>query len=140
SFAVLFFANSLMTAIAAGALVGVGWSGMLATNDLITARVLDADAARNGQHREGLFLSAFGFFGRLNGIVTGLALTSLGVVFGYYSGVDPGDDTRFAFRMYLCVYPFVLCMIGAVAARLFTVPVETPAAAQPDEVPKEPVG
>lgn len=140
SFAVLFFANSLVTAIAAGALVGVGWSGMLATNDLITARVLDADAARYGQHREGLFLSAFGFFGRLNGIVTGLALTSLGVFFGYNSGDDPGGDPGFAFRMYLCVYPFVLCTIGAIAARLFTVPVETPAAAQPDDVPKEPVG
>ncbi|MBX6752531.1 MAG: MFS transporter [Micromonosporaceae bacterium] len=140
SFGVLFFANSLVTAIAAGALVGIGWSGMLATNDLITARVLDGDAARNGEHREGLFLSAFGFFGRLNGIVTGLALTSLGVFFGYNSGDDPGDDPGLAFRMYLCVYPFVLTTIGAVASRLFTVPLQTPeAAGQPDEAPKEPV-
>jgi len=141
SFAVLFFANSLATAIAAGVLVGVGWSGMLATNDLITARVLDGDAVRNGQHREGLFLSAFGFFGRLNGIVTGLALTSLGVFFGYNSGDDPGDNPGLAFRMYLCVYPFVLTAIGAVASRLFTVPLHSPeAAGQPDEAPKEPVG
>jgi GPH family glycoside/pentoside/hexuronide:cation symporter len=146
SFAVLFFANSLVTAIVAGALVGIGWSGMLATNDLITARVLDGDAARHGQHREGLFLSAFGFFGRLNGIVTGLALTSLGVFFGYNSGDDPGDDPGFAFRMYLCVYPFLLTTIGAIAARLFTVPLATPdtpdapdAAPRPDEAPKEPV-
>ena len=141
SFGILFFANNLVTAIVAGALVGVGWSGMLATNDLITARVLDGDAARNGEHREGLFLSAFGFFGRLNGIVTGLALTSLGVFFGYNSGDDPGDNPGLAFRMYLCVYPFVLTTIGAVASRLFTVPLHTPeAAAQPDEAPKEPVG
>lgn len=143
SFAVLFFANSLVTAIAAGALVGVGWSGMLATNDLITARVLDGDAAHNGQHREGLFLSAFGFFSRLNGIVTGLALTSLGVFFGYNSGDDPGDNPGFAFRMYLCVYPFLLTTVGAIAARLFTVPLTTPdtpdTAPQADEAPKEPV-
>jgi GPH family glycoside/pentoside/hexuronide:cation symporter len=140
SFAVLFFANNLVTAIVAGAIVGIGWSGMLATNDLITARVLDADAARDGHHREGLFLSAFGFFGRLNGIVTGLALTSLGAFFGYNSGDDPGADPGLAFRMYLCVYPFVLTTIGAVAARMFTVPLAAPdAAPQPDEVPKEPV-
>jgi GPH family glycoside/pentoside/hexuronide:cation symporter len=140
SFAVLFFANSLLTAIAAGALVGVGWSGMLATNDLITARVLDADAARHGHHREGLFLSAFGFFGRLNGIVTGLALTSLGVFFGYNSGDDPGNDPGLAFRMYLCVYPFVLTTVGAIAARLFTVPLEVADVThQPDDAPKEPV-
>jgi GPH family glycoside/pentoside/hexuronide:cation symporter len=141
SFAVLFFANNLVTAIAAGALVGVGWSGMLATNDLITARVLDGDAVRNGQHREGLFLSAFGFFSRLNGIVTGLALTSLGVFFGYNSGDDPGANPGLAFRMYLCVYPFVLTAIGAVASRLFTVPLHTPEeVGQPAEAPKEPVG
>ncbi|MEV0583191.1 MFS transporter [Nonomuraea sp. NPDC050310] len=133
SFAGLFFATDLITAVAAGVLVGAGWSGMLATNDLIVARVLDADAVRNGAHREGLFLSAFGFFTRLNGIVTGLALTSLGVFFGYNSGADPGADPGLAFRMYLCVYPFVLTAIGAVAARFVAVPVESPPeAAQPD--------
>ncbi|GAA2212058.1 MFS transporter [Nonomuraea monospora] len=126
SFAALFFATDLVTAIAAGVLVGAGWSGMLATNDLIVARVLDADATRNGEHREGLFLSAFGFFSRLNGIVTGLALTSLGVFFGYNSGDDPGGDPGLAFRVYLCAYPFVLTAIGAVAAWLISVPVETP--------------
>ncbi|MFC7385132.1 MFS transporter [Sphaerisporangium rhizosphaerae] len=125
-FAALFFATGLLTAIAAGVLVGAGWSGMLATNDLIVARVLDADAGRNGQHREGLFLSAFGFFTRLNGIVTGLALTSLGVFFGYNSGDDPGTSTGMAFRVYLCVYPFALTAAGAVAARFISVPIEPP--------------
>lgn len=129
SFAALFFAVDLWTAIAAGVLVGAGWSGMLATNDLIVARVLDLDAVRHGEHREGLFLSAFGFFGRLNGIVTGLALVSLGVFFGYNSGDDPGGDPGLAFRMYLCVYPFVLTAVGAIAARLFSVPLEAPAEA-----------
>ena len=127
SFALLFFAVDLITALAAGLLVGVGWSGMLATNDLIVARVLDNDAARNAEHREGLFLSAFGFFGRLNGVVTGLALTSLGVFFGYNSGDNPGSDPGLAFRVYLCAYPFLLAGIGAIAARLFSVPVEEPA-------------
>ena len=125
SFAGLFFANGLVPAMVAGAVVGVGWSGMLASNDLVVARVLDADAAAHGEHREGLFLSAFGFFGRLNGAVTGAALASLGVFFGYNSGNDPGSDPGLAFRMYLCVYPFVLTTIGAIAARLLTVPPAT---------------
>lgn len=122
SFAGLFFANSLVTAMVAGAVVGLGWSGMLATNDLVVARVLDADAAAHGEHREGLFLSAFGFFGRLNGVLIGLSLTSLGVFFGYNSGADPGDDPGLAFRVYLCAYPFVLTTIGAVASRFVHVP------------------
>lgn len=125
SFAGLFFATGLVPAMVAGAVVGLGWSGMLASNDLVAARVLDADAAAHGEHREGLFLSAFGFFGRLNGAVTGAALASLGVFFGYNSGDDPGSDPGLAFRMYLCVYPFVLTAVGAIAARLLTVPPAT---------------
>jgi GPH family glycoside/pentoside/hexuronide:cation symporter len=126
SFAVLFFAVNLVTAAAAGLLVGIGWSGMLATNDLITARVLDEDSARSGEHREGLFLSAFGFFGRLNGVVIGAATISLSTFFGYHSGDDRGDDPGLAFRFYLCVYPFILTTVGAVAARFISVPVQAP--------------
>lgn len=126
SFVALFFANDLVTAVLAGALVGVGWSGMLATNDLIVARVLDGDAVQHGTHREGLFLSAFGFFGRLNGAASGIALASLGVFFGYNSGTDPGADPGAAWRMYMCVYPFVLTAIGSVAARFIHVPVQIP--------------
>lgn len=136
SFIGLFFAYDLVTAIAAGAVMGAGWSGMLATNDLITARVLDNDAAQHGEHREGLFLSAFGVFGRLNGIVTGLALTSLGVFFGYNSGDDAGSNPALAWRIYLCVYPFLLTAIGAIAARIITVPLDTPReAAEASEPP-----
>ena len=137
SFVGLFFASNLLTAIAAGLVMGAGWSGMLATNDLITARVLDGDAAHHGEHREGLFLSAFGVFGRLNGIVTGLALTSLGIFFGYNSGDDPGTSPAFAWRVYLCVYPFVLTAIGAVAARLINVPLDTPPEATEPTDPTE---
>jgi glycoside/pentoside/hexuronide:cation symporter, GPH family len=131
SFAGLFLARDLGTAAAAGVVLGIGWSGMLATNDLVVARVLDGDADRHGEHREGLFLSAFGFFGRLNGAVTGLALISLGLWFGYDSGDDPGEDPGTAFRVYVSVYPFVLATIGAVASRFVRVPEVTPAAAVP---------
>ena len=77
--------------------VAIGWSGLLATNDLIQARVVDDDVRRHGQHREGLFLSAFGVFSRLTGATAGLGLGSLGLLFGYYSGEDPGPDPGTAF-------------------------------------------
>lgn len=126
SFLPLFFATSLWTALPAALLLGLGWSGMLATNDLVVARVLDHDAAAHGQHREGLFLSAFGVLGRLNGVLGGLALASLGLLFGYYSGDSPGRDPALAFRVYVCVYPFLLAAAGAVLARLVRVPEDTP--------------
>src|SRR5690606_23466675 len=101
SFIPLYFATDLITAILAGILVGAGYSGMLATNDLIVARVLDDDARRHGEHREGLFLSAFGFFGRTSGFIVGVALASLEIFFGYNSGDDPGDAAGQAWRVYL---------------------------------------
>lgn len=131
SFGLMYFAGSLPAALGAGAVLGLGWAGMMATNDLVVARVLDLDAARNGVHREGLFLSAFGVFGRLNGAVTGVALASLGLLYGYYSGDEPGTEPGQAFRVYLCVYPFILCSIGAIASRFIRVPPPSSEAPQP---------
>lgn len=129
SFAVLaagfipfFLAGSLLTAMAGLGVVAVGWSGLLATNDLIQARVVDDDVRRHGQRREGLFLSAFGFFSRLAGATAGLGLGSLGVLFGYHSGADPGPDPGTAFRVAVSVYPFVIAVVGMVLSLIIRVP------------------
>lgn len=104
-FVPFYLATTLAGAIAGLGVVAVGWSGLLATNDLIQARVLDDDVRRHGQHREGLFLSAFGFFSRLAGMTAGIGLGSLGLFFGYYSGENPGPDPGTAFRVAVSVYP-----------------------------------
>lgn len=117
-----FLADSLLTAMAGLGVVAIGWSGLLATNDLIQARVVDDDVRRHGQHRAGLFLSAFGFFSRLTGATAGLGLGSLGLLFGYYSGADPGPNPGMAFRVAVSVYPFVVAMIGVVLSLLIRVP------------------
>lgn len=121
-FVPLYLAHDLVTALLAGVVIAAGWSGMLASNDLVIARVLDEDARRHGEHREGLFLSAFGVFSRLNGVVTGMSLAMLGTLFGYYSGDDPGTQPDQAFRVYVSAFPFLLCAAGAVLARLIHVP------------------
>jgi GPH family glycoside/pentoside/hexuronide:cation symporter len=121
-FVPMYFATDLITGIFAGLTVAVGYSGVLATNDLVIARVLDADAARHGTHRSGLFLAAFGVLGRLNGVVTAAALASLTLWFGYRSGADPGPDPGQAFRVYLSLYPFALLVIGTTVSRFIRLP------------------
>lgn len=136
-FVPFFFAGSLVTAMAGLGIVAIGWSGLLATNDLIQARVLDDDVRRHGEHREGLFLSAFGFFSRLSGTTAGIGLGSLSFLFGYYSGEDPGPNPGMAFRVAVSVYPFVIAVIGVVLSLLIRVPdaqVEVPESA-PAEAP-----
>ena len=132
SFLPLFLAGNLATAIAAGLCVGFGYSGMLATNDLIFARILDHDAVGAGIHREGIFLSAFGVLGRLSAIPVSIALLSLGWLFGYHSGDDPGPRAGLAWRVYMSLYPFGLLAIGAVISRFIRVPADTPAFDAPD--------
>jgi len=121
-FVPMYFATDLLTAILGGLSVAIGYSGLLATNDLVIARVLDADAVRHGTHRSGLFLAAFGVLGRLNGLVTAGALLSLALVFGYRDGADPGPDPGQAFRVYLSLYPFALLLIGTVVSRFIRLP------------------
>jgi len=102
------------------------WRFAFVTNDLVQARVLDRDAREHGQHREGLYLSAFGFFSRLTGATAGLALGSLGDWFGYYSGANPGPDPGLAFRVSISVYPFVVAVAGVVLSQFVKVPGEEP--------------
>ncbi|NCD20292.1 MAG: MFS transporter [Actinobacteria bacterium] len=141
-FVPFYFATSLATAMAGLAVVAVGWSGLLATNDLIQARVLDDDVRRHGQHREGLFLSAFGFFSRITGATAGIGLGSLGFLFGYYSGDDPGPDPGMAFRVAVSVYPFVVAVIGVILSMVIRVPeagVEVPSLTSEDRPAARPV-
>ncbi|MGC5617031.1 MFS transporter [Georgenia sp. Z1491] len=121
SFLPLWFVTSVPLAVVAAAVVGVGYGGVLATTDLVTARVLDRDARLTGLHREGVFLGTFGVFARLTGALGGLALATLEPLFGYVSGDDPGERPGLAFRVYTCLYPAALVGIAAVAARFVRV-------------------
>ena len=132
AFVPLYFVTNLAGAVLAGLCVAIGYSGVLATNDLIMARVLDDDARRHGVHREGIFLAAFGVLGRLNGLVVAAALASLTLFFGYESGDNPGDNPDQAFRFYLSVYPVILLTIGTLVSRLVHVPGWDPQAENDD--------
>lgn len=121
-FALLWFAHNLPAAIGAGCVIAIGWAGLMATTDLIQARLLDEDARRHGVHREGIFLSAFGFFSRLAQAFNGLALGSLAVFYGYHNGAEPGPRPGEAFRTYMTVYPTAIALIGLVIAFRTAVP------------------
>jgi len=112
--ALMSLASGLATAIAIGALVGFGYSGVMATMDLIVARLLDEDMARTGHRREGMFLAAFGFFNRLDAWVKSLAFLAVAALFGYQSGDSPGPHPEIAAQFLLSVFPAVLVGMAAV--------------------------
>ena len=108
----LFFANSFYVALGCAMLVGFGFAGVITTMDLIQARIMDEDQARNNVRREGIISNALGFMNRLNGLFTSAAYALLGVLFGYVSGEVPGPQPGTAARYLLTVFPLVMMFLS----------------------------
>lgn len=113
----LYFVRSLASAIAASALVGVGFAGVICTMDLIGARIIDEDSAQSGVRREAIYSNAIGFMNRLNGLFTSVAFLLVNRVYGFESGDAPGPNPAQAVRFLLVVFPFFLMVISAVFSR-----------------------
>jgi GPH family glycoside/pentoside/hexuronide:cation symporter len=108
----LFFANSLVTAVIGSALLGLAYAGVLTTNDLIGAKIMDEDTQKYGLRREGIISNAMGFMNRLNGLFTSAAFLLVGMLYGYVSGDNPGPQPDNAARFLLTVCPPVLMLIS----------------------------
>ena len=112
AFVPLYFANSLVTAIAGSALVGFGFSGVIVSMDLIGAKIMDEDTRKHNLRREGIISNAMGFMNRLNGLFTSLAFLMVFRIFGFESGLNPGPEPHNAARFLLTVFPVFLMVIS----------------------------
>ncbi len=112
AFIPLYFANSLVTAIAGSALVGFGFAGVITTMDLIGAKIMDEDTRRHNVRREGIISNAMGFMNRLNGLFTSAGFYLVFVLFGFESGLNPGSQPDNAARFLLTVFPPFLMLIS----------------------------
>ncbi len=112
AFIPLYFANSLVTALIASALVGFGFAGVITTMDLIGARIMDEDTQKHNVRREGIISNAMGFMNRLNGLFTSAAFYLVFVLFGFESGLNPGPQPGSASRFLLTVFPPLLMLIS----------------------------
>ena len=112
AFIPLYFANTLITAIICASLVGFGFAGVITTMDLIGARIMDEDTRKHNLRREGIFANALGFMNRLSGLFTSAAFYLIFVLFGFESGLNPGDQPDLAARFLLTVFPPILMVIS----------------------------
>lgn len=112
AFIPLYFANTLVTAMIASALVGFGFAGVITTMDLIGAKIMDEDTRKYNLRREGIISNAMGFMNRLNGLFTSFAFYLVFVLFGFESGQNPGPHPDNAARFLLTVFPPILMVIS----------------------------
>ena len=118
AFIPLYFANSLVTAIVASVFVGFGFAGVIATMDLVGARIMDEDREKHDVRREGIISNALGFMNRLNGLFTSLAFYLVFVLFRFESGDNPGPSPDQASRFLLTVFPAAM-MVFSLAVSFF---------------------
>jgi len=111
--------RDLWTGLLGGAIFGMGMSGVLVTGELILAHVIDQDALRTGRRREGVYYAVNGFITRISGMLQGVALGLLPLLFGYVSGENPGPMPHHAFRFLMSAIPFVAVLISFLVARHF---------------------
>jgi glycoside/pentoside/hexuronide:cation symporter, GPH family len=112
SFIPLYFATTLISALIGSILVGFGFSGVITTMDLIGAKIMDEDTKKYNVRREGIIASAMGFMNRLNGLFISLAFYLVFTLFGFESGLNPGNTPENAARFLLTVFPVILMVIS----------------------------
>lgn len=112
----LWFGSNLGTGIAAGVLVGFGLAGFLVTPPVVNSHIIDLDFAETGRRREGVYTAVSGFITRSSGLISALAFLIVGVIFGYESGENPGNNPELTFRVLISVVPLVLLAISLICS------------------------
>ena len=122
AFIPLYFMTTLVGAIIASCLVGVGFAGAITTMDLIGARIMDEDTLKHGLKREGTYASAMGFMNRLSGLFTSLAFLLVSRLYGFESGNAPGPQPDAAARFLLTIFPFAVMLLSVLFSQLLKFP------------------
>lgn len=122
AFVPLYFMDTLIGAIIASCLVGVGFAGAITTMDLIGARIMDEDTLKHGLKREGTYASAMGFMNRLSGLFTSLAFLLVSRLYGFESGDVPGPEPGNAARFLLAAFPFAVMLLSVLFSRFLKFP------------------
>ena len=118
----IYFANSLVTAILASTVLGLGFAGVISTMDLVQAKIIDEDSNKHGLKREAIFTSASGFMNRLNGLFTSAAFLLVNRIYGFESGDVPGNNPGGAALFLLAIFPFVMVIIAFVISNFLKFP------------------
>lgn len=114
AFIPLYFAETLTLSIVGGIFIGIGTGGVMSTNDIVIAGLLDEDKAKYGKRREGMYQSIVGLAARLNGLFRSAAFFLVFVLFAFESGDVPGPNPGGASRFLLVVVPIVMMLLSVV--------------------------
>jgi GPH family glycoside/pentoside/hexuronide:cation symporter len=125
AFIPLYFMNGLVGAIAGSSVVGLGMAGVMASMDLIGARIMDEDTRKHNLRREGIYSSAMGFMNRLSGLFVSLAFLLVNRFYGFVSGDAPGLNPGGAARFLMVIFPVAAMVLSCVFSLFMRFPEDT---------------
>jgi GPH family glycoside/pentoside/hexuronide:cation symporter len=125
AFIPLYFMNGLVGAIAGSSVVGLGMAGVMASMDLIGARIMDEDTRKHNLRREGIYSSAMGFMNRLSGLFVSLAFLLVNRFYGFVSGDAPGLNPGGAARFLMVIFPVGAMVLSCVFSLFMRFPEDT---------------
>lgn len=112
-------ATNLTTGIIAGAILGLGYCGVLVSGAVVTSEIIDRDAKKTGVRREAIYLSVYGFIIRISGVFQSFAFALIGFLFGYVNGDNPGPNPGIAFKFFMSVIPLVALSIAFIIGLIY---------------------
>lgn len=112
AFVPLYFANNLALAIVFSIGIGIGFSGVISTMDIMGAKLIDEDFNKYGIKRQGIYSSTMGFMNRLSGLFISFSYFIASKFYGFISGDEPGPNPGDASRFLLILFPLTLVAIG----------------------------
>jgi GPH family glycoside/pentoside/hexuronide:cation symporter len=114
------FSTSLLGAIIAAILIGIGLSGLILIGDVIIAEVVDEDEVKVGQQRAGMYFGMSGFIITLSGMLVSGVFGILLPRFGYNTLLDVQPaSVELGFRLFLTIPPIVGFILAIVALFLY---------------------
>ncbi|MDX2005234.1 MAG: MFS transporter [Meiothermus sp.] len=108
----LWFTDSLPTVLVLGLPLGFAVGGIVVLQDVVLARLIDADAERAGRRREGAIYGSAATVVKLSGLLNSVVLASLTPLFGFVSGDIPGPDPQTAFRFLMAGPPLIALVLA----------------------------
>lgn len=115
----LYFPNNFISGCVVTAMIGPSFGGLLLTPDMILAELIDIDKIKYHVSREAALGSMGSFISRISVIFAAIITSVLSISLGYESGINPGPNPDFTFRVAFGIMLAIVGLLGTIFAIIY---------------------
>jgi GPH family glycoside/pentoside/hexuronide:cation symporter len=119
---VIMLANDFYTGLLGTTLIAPGLAGFMMLPIVMLTEVIDEDAIRVGERREGIFFGINGGIVKLAFSFQGILYSVVFTISGYVAGAEVQPDSAvWGIRLMMGASPLIVCLLGALALRYYPI-------------------